>query len=72
MIPLDSEYPPEAGLMENLQPMVLLLYGITCFTSVKQYCENILYSNLCVGLNIAVFPDIIQLVKSTRSFPDTC
>ena len=60
MIPLDSEYPPEAALMKYLQPMVLLLSGIPDFTSVKQYCENcsFVYPNLCVGLDIVVHPNI--------------
>ena len=26
----------------------------------------------CVGLNFAVFPDIVKLIGSTRNFPDTC
>ena len=29
-----------------------------------------MYWNLCIGLNIAVFPKIAQLVKSTRSFTE--
>ena len=61
--------------MEHLQPMVLFLDGIPDFASVKQYCENCSFvdPNLkCVGLNFAVFPDIVQLIESTRNFPDTC
>ena len=58
--------------------MVLLLDGIPDFTSVnlKRYCMNcsflILYPNLCVGLDITVLPNITRLIKSTKSFPDSC
>ena len=60
--------------MKNLQAMVLFLGGIPYFTSVKQYRENRSFvdPNLCVGLYVAVLPDIAQLIECTRSFLDAC
>ena len=73
-LPFDSQHPPEAAQMKYLYTIVLLLGGTPDFTSIMLYCENccFVYPNRCNGLNIAVLPNITQLVKSARSFPDTC
>ena len=60
--------------MKNFQAMVLFLGGIPYFTSIKQYRENRSFvdPDLSVGLNVAILLDIAQLIKCSRSFPDTC
>ena len=60
--------------MKNFQAMVLFLGGIPYFASIKQYRENRSFvdPDLSVGLHVAILPDIAQLIKCSRSFPDTC
>ena len=60
--------------MKDLQALLLFLGDIPYFTSIKQYRENrsFIDPDLCIGLNVAILPDIAQLIKCSRSFPDTC
>ena len=54
--------------------MMLFLCGVPDFASIKQYRENRSFvdPDLSVGLYVAILPDIVQLVESTRSFPNAC
>ena len=60
--------------MKNFQAMELFLGSIPYFTSVEQYRENRSFvdPDLSVGLNVAILPDIVQLIKCSGSFVDTC
>ena len=60
--------------MKDLQALLLLLGVIQYFTSIKQYRENRSFvdPDLCIGLNVAILPDIAQLIECNGSFLDPC
>jgi hypothetical protein len=75
VIPLYSEYSSvsEATLMKDLHALLLFLGDIPYFTSIKQYRENhsFIDPNLCIGLNVAILPDIAQLNPCSRENTST-